>query len=804
MSSPILKIDNIKNIAVYKNFQWSNSVRDEGNNVAEFKNINVIYGRNYSGKTTLSRIIRSAEIGLLSDKYVTPEFKFSLADGSEITQRSLTTHSHVIRVFNEDFVRDNLRFITDDEQTINSFAILGEDNTRLEEEIETNENELGSVEDKDGLIGKSLEANEKHSRAENAHNRKLNALEDKLRDKANKSGSGIKHNKVFGNANYNLTKIKSDIQKVIEDSFFPITDEDVVMKLSLLKETPKEEIRESSLFSLKYSSILSKSKELVEKKIQASAPIQELLNDSVLAAWVRSGREQHENKREQCGFCGNDLPPELWDKLDKHFNQESENLLSALSGLLATIQKEKARLPNLLKINNSDFYSNFHEDLDILKEELSKCTESYLATIELIEVQVKSRMEDIFKDIIFEEPTSVETELNNIRLSFEEYRNKANQSTSSLSSEQVKARDALRLHEVFTFINDIAYVDETKAIEKLKENQATAARMKLVANAEVSAKRKKIGELKDQLKDESKGADQVNEYLNDFFGHQSLSLKPIEETSPLFRTVYRFEVTRNEQKAYHLSEGECSLIAFCYFMAKLKDIETKGNQPIIWIDDPISSLDANHIFFVYSLINAEIVTPEAYDDAGEIKERNRFEQLFISTHNLDFLKYLKRLPGASSKRKSQYFIINRTDQTSDISLMPKYLKEYVTEFNFLFHQIHKCAAITAINDDNYTTFYNFGNNARKFFEIYLYYKYPDQGMTQTTLKTFFGEESVPAILSDRINNEYSHLAGVFERGSTPIEVPEMHTAAKFILDKIKQNDHEQYISLVQSVGEVSA
>jgi hypothetical protein len=77
-------------------------------------------------------------------------------------------------------------------------------------------------------------------------------------------------------------------------------------------------------------------------------------------------------------------------------------------------------------------------------------------------------------------------------------------------------------------------------------------------------------------------------------------------------------------------------------------------------------------------------------------------------------------------------------------------------------------------------------------------------MNQATLKSFFGEESVPAILSDRINNEYSHLAGVFERGATPIEVPEMHTAAKFILDRIKQNDHEQYLSLVQSVGEVIA
>lgn len=804
MSSSIIKMDSINNIAVYKDFQWSRSVRDEGNNIAEFKNINVIYGRNYSGKTTLSRIIRSAEIGALSDKYVTPEFKFSLSDGSNITQHSLTTHNHVIRVFNEDFVRDNLRFITDDEQNINSFAILGEDNARLEEEIETNEIELGNTEDKSGLIGQYLEENEKHSSAEGEYNKRLTALEAKLRDKANKAGSGIKHNKVFGNANYNLTKMKSDIQKVTNDSYSAITDENVTTNFSILNEAPKEEVRESPHFNLKYSSILLQAKELIEKKIQVSAPIQELLNDSVLAAWVRSGREHHEDKRNQCAFCGNELPPELWDKLDKHFNQESEDLRSALNDLLTSIQKEKDRLPSLLKISNSEFYSNFHENLDILKEEFSSLTASYLETLDAIEDQVKSRREDIFKDILFEEPNSVEAELNNTRLSFEQYRDKANQSTASLSSDQLNARDALRLHEVYTFINDISYIDECKEIENLKEKQTTAARLKIDKYSEVNAKRAKISELKSQLKDESKGADKVNEYLNDFFGHQSLSLKAIEETSPHVHTGYRFEVTRNNQKAYHLSEGECSLIAFCYFMAKLKDIETKGNQPIIWIDDPISSLDANHIFFVYSLINAEIVTPEKYVDAGEVKERNRFEQLFISTHNLDFLKYLKRLPGALNKKKSQYFIINRADQSSDISLMPKYLKEYVTEFNFLFHQIHKCAAITSINDENYTTFYNFGNNARKFFEIYLYYKFPDQGMTEATLKSFFGEESVPAILSDRINNEYSHLAGVFERGSTPVEVPEMHTVAKYILDKIKQNDHDQYVSLVQSVGEVSA
>ena len=159
-------------------------------------------------------------------------------------------------------------------------------------------------------------------------------------------------------------------------------------------------------------------------------------------------------------------------------------------------------------------------------------------------------------------------------------------------------------------------------------------------------------------------------------------------------------------------------------MAKLKDVETEGSQPIIWIDDPVSSLDANHIFFVYSLINAEIVTPKSYvEENGQKFTRDQFKQLFISTHNLDFLKYLKRLPGASDKNKSQYFIVNRVDQISDVAIMPRYLKDYITEFNYLFNQIYKCASIEMVDDQNYTTFYNFGNNTRKFFEIYLYYQF---------------------------------------------------------------------------------
>ena len=119
--------------------------------------------------------------------------------------------------------------------------------------------------------------------------------------------------------------------------------------------------------------------------------------------------------------------------------------------------------------------------------------------------------------------------MNAVRDSFEQLRKKSNQFTASLSGEQSEARTALRLHEVHTFINDIKYKDECTAIDALKEAMGKAVEVNNIAIGKVGTKRAKISELKAQLKDESKGADRVNDYLNNFFGHQFLSLKAIEE-----------------------------------------------------------------------------------------------------------------------------------------------------------------------------------------------------------------------------------------------------------------------------------
>lgn len=58
----IEKLD-IANFGSFTEFRWDTDVRESHGAVGRFKKLNILYGRNYSGKTTLSRIFRSFEIG---------------------------------------------------------------------------------------------------------------------------------------------------------------------------------------------------------------------------------------------------------------------------------------------------------------------------------------------------------------------------------------------------------------------------------------------------------------------------------------------------------------------------------------------------------------------------------------------------------------------------------------------------------------------------------------------------------------------------------------------------------------------
>lgn len=124
----------------------------------------------------------------------------------------------------------------------------------------------------------------------------------------------------------------------------------------------------------------------------------------------------------------------------------------------------------------------------------------------------------------------------------------------------------------------------------------------------------------------------------------------------------RYRLQRPGQQAgvfKTLSEGEKTLISFLYFLEVCNgELDGKGGKlkshRIIVIDDPISSLSHNYIYDIASMIYRRVLSP-----------KERFKQVFILTHNLFFFhEMLKHL------RKSDEFSLFRITKAVYSTITP--------------------------------------------------------------------------------------------------------------------------------------
>lgn len=781
----------------FQGLDWKKSVKDSGKNVQYFKRLNVLYGRNYSGKTTLSRVFRSLETGKLPLNYLGSSFSLT-GDKGVVTHAGLLAHNYDVRVYNRDFVTDNLSFLVNQEVggVIKTFAIVGEQNKEIDDAIAAIEAKLGSVEGKGGLRF-DLEAKKKErDRTKSAYTIASSALEEKLRVHANDK---IKKNRQYGSAVYNIGHIKSDIASTKKAGFVALTTEQQAVKLSLLKQEALPDITGTLAVTLKLESLTATAEPLLSKTITPTKAIEELLKDSALQLWVKQGMGHHREKRSTCAFCRQDLPHDIWQVLDEHFSKESGDLETSLDAAITSVTNEISTIAGLNTFTGAQFYADERTAFEVSSKALSQALAVYKKDLETLKKSLETRKNNLFQPTALKTPAHDAQEIAKHVADINSLIATSNGKTATLEKDKTAARDALRLADVFAFADAITYDKELGNIATLKTTADSASAAFTDAEKEIREAEAEVQTLRAKQKDERKGAERVNALLNNFFGHDGIKLEARDDAD---HATVKFEITRNGKSAYNLSEGECSLIAFCYFMAKLEDPESKGKELIIYIDDPISSLDGNHIFFMFSLIESLIAKPTKNLDGSNFY---RYKQLFISTHNLDFLKYLKKLslPPEKNHGGNQHFLIERNGGSSNISLMPSYLKEYITEFNYLFHQIYKCrdAEYAKVSHE---PFYSFGNNLRKFLEAFLFYKYPhhdNQSDSFERMKKFFGDDDLSVALINRLNNELSHLESIFDRSMKPLEIPEIPKLANYVLDKIYENDPHQYNSLVKSIGE---
>ena len=793
----IKKVD-IHNFGLFDDYKWiSNIGGDSSTDV--FRRINIIYGRNYSGKTTLSRIFRWIEKGNVNERYLTCQFSMTDEKGNAISEKNLLC-ADKIRVYNTDFIKDNLSWLYDNENgEIKPFTLLGSGNIEAANRIEEIEKELGSVVEQSGLFSE-LETQRTLSKE---IEKSIKTIRDKLEQRLQKQANQvIKSNPYYvqQGTSYIITNIKSEIA-VIEKNpqSFLLDEKSISSHKAIIDEKEKPPINNIKFTKPNFKKYFDEVKVLIEKKITLSETIKDLVADSLLQKWVDEGRGFHRHKRNECAFCGGIITTERWEKIDAHFSKESEELKISIENEKIILENSKGYIENFLtanKIIKENYYSVLYDEFDKIKDKWDAYVNEYSNIITKLLEKLQERYDDIFNTKTIEIMTDVTESIEKTMDSFILLTKKNNDKSTTIEEDKKNSRKVLRYSENARFFSEINYIDEIKLISEEEEKLLLPKKNIGELENKITSleKEKKQEELK--MKDEGEAAKKINNHLLDFFGHDGLSLEPEVDDDDNPRA--KFVIKRGNDKAYNLSEGECSLISFCYFIAKMEDELNSADHEhlIIYIDDPVSSLDNNHIFFMFSLIETVIAKDKKY------------AQLFISTHNLDFLKYIKRLtvPHVDSMEEQvNHFVVEKRKMNTEyrcfLIKMPSYLRDYVTEYNFLFKEIYNMARSFTKGErvkyfeNNYTLLYNLPNNMRRFLECYLFYRFPNTDDPLKNLNKIF-RSHIPALVN-RVINEYSHLTWG-DRGTLVMDIGEAETVAKEIM-KVIMEDKEHFEALCDSV-----
>ena len=508
----MIKAIEIDNFGSFKDFNWKKDVGDYISDVtAKFSEINIIYGRNYSGKTTLSRIINCLDKQVVHPDYINSKFEIILEDSTSIKSDNLYNNLNV-KVYNSDFMKEKLKWFYDKNYGIEPFTILGEKNIDIQNEIEAKEKDIEEINKK---------ITEKNSEYDSSK-KKFKEIKENLESKLTEEARKIKENTNYFNAvTYNRKTLTESFLKFKDNNVDILTDEEKILLRKQIDEGKREEIPLLNEIEILDENQINQINELLKTQIKISEPIQELLNNSLLENWVRQGKKLQEN-RKTCAFCGSVLTDEIWKKINMHFNNESEIFIKRLDEALKKIKILEEKLENYKMLNNENIISTLSEKLknelfifNTDREKLRKCYIDIKGKIEKKREQISS----------YDEIPVFISKINEIidRINF--IINEHNEYCKSIEERKKDARNKLLLNKEKELFLSLDYTKKYKA-QKLAEEEKNNKEKELnslnVQNIEL--KNQKL-DLERSLKDETKAAELINKYLKDYFGRNDLELK---------------------------------------------------------------------------------------------------------------------------------------------------------------------------------------------------------------------------------------------------------------------------------------
>lgn len=737
----IIKINRLTNFGNYRQFQWGSTTN--------FTKYNLIYGWNYSGKTTLSRLFQVLEKPTELTQWQGSQFEVELQGGAKLTHANLATPQR-IKVFNRDFIQSNFQ----QENKAPAVFIVGGNTIHLRNRI----TRLNEHADKTRTIEARL--NERHKR-----------LKKELDSLGTTHASSVAA--LTGDKTYNRTKLTTEIARIKAISATLIlSDEALQAKVSLLRSTQDwKDI--SPVASIKTDlEILRQDISTTLKKTASNEAITKLKENRDLESWIRTGLSHHA-KAAQCEFCGSTIPADRLTALQRHFSKAYEDLSSEVTTQVNTLGTTTftITLPD-----ERDFMPDLKGQFVTLKGKIDAWIIWANGVTGELETLAKQKQFALETQLSCAVDTSPAPEIAQIVADVNTLITEHNQKRSQLDIEKMAAKGAIEKHLASTFYETNNILDKEAAIQTAETNTDKARNLLTIIENKKSA-------IEIQIQQQSIGAQKINETIQFLLPDNNIS---VAEISGGF-----FEFRRDGAQAKNLSDGEKTAITFAYFLATLENNGASLNQTIVFVDDPISSLDSNHIYAIYALIT---------------KRLDSCLQIFVSTHNSELYTLLKdswfkaRQHFSNDANSSSYYARRFADANqlwnSTLEDTPELLRKYKSEYQFIFEQLHKFSLSQAPSlHEAYTA----PNLLRKFLEAYLGFKKPCTPKWSSKLDLLF-DTDVEQTEIQKFSDDASHLQGLNRALQQPNFISNAQNTVKRVIQALKTKDNPHYISMCAVIG----
>ncbi|MDH7914617.1 AAA family ATPase [Winogradskyella sp. SYSU M77433] len=745
----ITKISKLKSFGIFQDFAW--------NDLTTFKRKNLIYGLNYSGKTTLSKLFQNLEFKDKNRHFQEAEFEI-------ITTKEDTNTSHnqdyienfdfEVKVFNAQYIK---RIFTWDIPNSDFKPIsfyLGDPSGELAKKIKQLDKQITQLE--------NIRDNRYQIRIDkfNNYTKSGGRFSAKAKDiRKNYLNNKLDQNELNKGVIEQITNaIKDDLNKhILSEKIKDKTKEEAVAENTF--ETQKDDYN----FNENLDTLKTNVKSILEDTAPKSISFPELDDDKALFDWVQTGIRIHENER-KCKFCTKELPDDRINNLNSYYSKKLQEIQKAIKDTKDAITTERNTIDDITFPDKKNLGSSFQNDYQKAIKDFKESVKKYKSQLTTLEKDLKRKESDYFNNINATEIESIslENDFDEINKSVKAH----NDWISEFDENKKKALDKILNHYVAEYLKNENYLEK-------EEDKDKASSIIENLNSRIQSSTTDKINFETELKSNVKGQEELNTTLKVLLHRNDIKIEIRND---------KFTLERSGFPANNLSEGEKSAIAFAYFLTELKalrnDNPPKLPNTIIFIDDPISSLDSNHIFQVRSLLQNFFK-----------KKDDDFLQLFISTHNFDFFSMMMdstELFKNQKKTEVDFYMIKRQDNNaSTITDLPENFKKHNSEYASLFSVLKEYHSLENKEDFKYTIL--LPNTMRRFLELYTSMKFPTSNSLESRIKEVFSVED-DTYHNTKLLHWFSHQNQLEKIQQHDDKIFQIEDAISELMKHIEQND----------------